>query len=215
MAQEGGLTRSYVVPWTWPGGPETFLLVILLAVLLLALALVPVTGGSLVRLADIHLRWVWAIAIALGLQVVIISVFPDRFEFLQVPFHFLSYGFAALFVWANRRIPGMVIIAVGALSNLIAIAANGGVMPATAGALRAAGLQVKTGEFENSTVVEDPKLQFLGDVFAVPDSVPIIDNVFSVGDILIAIGIFVLIHGVCGSKLVPDRFRGSFAQASS
>lgn len=186
---------------------------ILLAVLLLALALVPLFGGSLVRLADIHLRWVWTIAVALGLQILIISVFPDRFEALQVPLHFMSYGFAALFVWANRRIPGMVIIAIGALANLVAIAANGGVMPATAGALEAAGLEVDPRGFENSTVVDDPKLQLLGDVFAIPDSVPIIDNVFSIGDILIAVGVFVLVHGVCGSRLVPNRFRGSFSAA--
>lgn len=180
---------------------------ILLAVLVLAVLLVPLTGASLGRLADIDLKHLWAIVVALGLQILIISVIPDRFEGVHVPLHFLSYAFAALFVWANRSIPGMVVIAVGALCNLVAIAANGGVMPATASALSSAGLDTKAGEFANSTTVADPKLQFLGDVFAIPDSVPVLDNVFSIGDILIAIGIMWLILGVCGSKLVPERSR--------
>jgi hypothetical protein len=182
--------------------------VILLAVLLLALVLVPLTGGRLVLLAEIELARVWAIAVALGLQIFIISVIPDRFEGVHVPLHLLSYAFAAVFVWANRRIPGMVVIALGALCNLVAISANGGVMPATTAALRAAGLTTKAGEFANSTAVKDAKLQFLGDVFAIPDSWPIIDNVFSIGDILIAVGILWLILGVCGSRLIPDRFSG-------
>lgn len=186
---------------------------ILLAVLLLALLLVPVAGGKLGRLADIDLKAMWAIAVCLGLQILIISVFPDRFEWTHEPIHFLSYAFAAVFVWMNRTIPGMVIIALGAFCNLLAIAANGGVMPASAAAQRSAGIVQEQGEFANSAALEDPNLLFLGDIFAIPDSVPILDNVFSVGDILIAIGIVILIHGVCGSKLVPDRFRGAFSTA--
>ena len=180
---------------------------ILIAILLVALVAVPLAGGRLSRLADIQLRAVWAVAVALGLQILIISVFPDRFEGLHVPLHFASYTFAAVFVWANRSIPGMLVIGLGALCNLIAISANGGVMPASPAALRLAGI-VDDGEgFANSAVVEDPKLLFLGDVFAIPDSWPIIDNVFSIGDVLIALGLVILIHGVCESKLVPARFR--------
>lgn len=188
---------------------------ILLAVLLLSLILVPLLGGRLARLADIDPKAVWSIAVAIGLQILIISVFPDRYEWSHVPLHIMSYGFAAVFVWANRDIPGMVIIAVGAACNLAAILANDGVMPATPAALRSAGFETDTEGFANSAVVEDAKLQFLGDIFAIPDSVPILDNVFSIGDVLIAIGIVVLVHGVCGSKLVPERWRGTSSGVES
>lgn len=187
---------------------------ILLAVLILALVTVPLTGGRLTRLADIQLRHLWAIAVGLGLQILIISVFPDRFEWTHVPLHIGSYVFAGFFVWANRRIPGMVVIGLGALSNALAIVANGGVMPASPTALRAAGLATRNdGGFANSTAVEDPNLLFLGDIYSVPDSWPIIDNVFSVGDVLIALGVVILVHGVCGSRLVPARLRGKSAPA--
>ena len=182
---------------------------ILLAVLILGLVTVPLAGGRLACLADVELRHLWAVGVALGLQVLIISVFPDRFEWSHVPIHIASYVFAAWFVWANRHLPGMVVIGLGALSNAIAIVVNGGVMPASSTALRAAGIAPNGDDgFANSTVVEDPNLLFLGDIFSVPDSWPIIDNVFSVGDVLIAVGIVILVHGVCGSRLVPVRFRG-------
>ena len=187
---------------------------ILLAVLLLALVTVPLAGGRLVRLADIQLRYLWAIGVALGLQILIISVFPDRFEWTHEPLHIASYVFAAVFVWANRRLPGMLIMGLGALCNAVAILANGEVMPASATAMRAAGLATEGDDgFANSTALEDPNLLFLGDIFSIPDSWPIIDNVFSVGDVLIALGAVILIHSVCGSRLVPRRMRGISAPA--
>ena len=185
----------------------------LIAALVLGVLTVPLLGGRLGRLADVDIRGLWAIAASLGIQVAIISLFPDSFENLHVPLHFVSYAFAALFVWFNRRIPGMLIVGLGAALNLVAITANGGVMPATPAALRSAGITEAEG-FVNSTAVDDPKLQFLGDIWAIPDNVPILDNVFSIGDVIIAIGIIVLVHGVCGSKLVPERWRGAGRETS-
>lgn len=186
---------------------------ILLAVLILALVTIPLAGGRLARLADIELRHLWAVGAAIGLQILIISVFPDRYEWSHVPLHLASYVFAGWFVWANRRLPAMVVIGAGALCNAIAIVANSGVMPASPTAMRAAGLSTEEGGFANSAAVEDPNLLFLGDIFSIPDSWPIIDNVFSVGDVLIAIGIVILVHGVCGSRLVPERLRTGSAPA--
>lgn len=181
---------------------------ILLAVLLVALVAVPLAGGRLARLADVDLHHLWAIAVALGLQILVISVLGDRYDWAYVPLHIASYVFAGIFVWANRGLPGMVVLGAGALCNAVAILANGGVMPASPTALRAAGLPVESGPgFANSAVVEDPNLLFLGDIFSIPDSWPIVDNVFSVGDVFIAVGAVILVHAVCGSRLVPQRWR--------
>ena len=46
---------------------------------------------------------------------------------------------------------------------------------------RTAGLDVRSGEFANSDLVENAHLAFLGDVFAIPAGWPGA-NVFSVGD---------------------------------
>ena len=61
------------------------------------------------------------------------------------------------------------------------------------------------GEFANSAVVADARLQFLGDVFATPTWLPL-HNVFSIGDMILIVGVAVLVHVACGSRLVPRRF---------
>ena len=70
-------------------------------------------------------------------------------------------------------------------------------MPADMDAWRRAGLKpVPPGVFENSQALSDPKLGFLGDIFAIPASWPL-SNVFSIGDVLIVIGGTYLAHRVC------------------
>lgn len=185
----------------------------LLAILILAVITVPLLGGRIAGLIDIDLGWTWLVAAAIGVQILIVSIIPDRFEGIHRPLHFLSYALAGAFVLANIKIPGVWLIGLGGLSNLIAIAANEGVMPATESALRSAGMRVQTDEFVNSGVVEDPKLQFLGDIFAIPQEVPVLNTIFSIGDVLIAIGTVVLIHGVTGSRLAWWRRDRKSAEA--
>jgi hypothetical protein len=116
---------------------------------------------------------------------------------------------AAAFLVANRHVRGLWIIALGAALNATAILANNGVMPASEKALRTAGeLKVADG-FVNSTVMQHPRLLLLGDVFAIPESWPL-HNVFSVGDICIAIGAAVTIHALCrsrGSRNTPSTLK--------
>ena len=47
-----------------------------------------------------------------------------------------------------------------------------------------------------------PRLGFLGDVFAIPAGFPLA-NVFSIGDVLIVLGVGWGAHRICGSRLVP------------
>jgi uncharacterized protein DUF5317 len=94
-------------------------------------------------------------------------------------------------VWRNLRVPGLALVAIGAISNLAAIVANDGVMPTTQAALSAAGLDPLDG-FSNSAVLADPALAPLTDIFALPRWLPLA-NVFSIGDVLIALGIVVVI----------------------
>ena len=73
-------------------------------------------------------------------------------------------------------------------------------MPASAGALRAAGLDPASGDFANSDLVRNPHVGFLGDVFAIPAGWPGA-NVFSVGDAVMVLGAFLVLHAATGSRL--------------
>lgn len=160
---------------------------LLLVVIALAVILVPVLHGDLRALSGLRFRLPWLLASALLLQVLVITVFPGPRTALRLLAYLGSYVLAVAFLFLNRRLPGFWLVGAGALLNLLAIGANTGVMPATQGALSTAGVYPPGEDFANSAYVEDARLWFLGDVFAVPASWPFA-NVFSVGDVLIAAG---------------------------
>jgi hypothetical protein len=170
--------------------------VLLVLVVLLAVVTVPLTGGRLSRLATVDLRLPGLAVVGLFAQVIVISVFPDLPAWVAITVHFLSYGLVLAFIWCNRHLAGMWLLALGGLSNLVVIAANGGVMPASADALRTAGRSPNEAGFTNSEVLDDARLQFLGDVIPMPSWMPLA-NVFSVGDVLIAVGVFWCVHAIC------------------
>ena len=175
----------------------------LVAFLLLNALLVPLLGGRLGALADVSLRWVAAVLAALALEVIATEVpgLPDR---AQAALIMAAYPVAGVFLVANWRVPGLLVALAGAALNFIAIAANGGVMPASPTAMAAAGLPVQGTGFESSAVRPHPRLGFLGDVFAIPASWPL-SNVFSVGDVLLALGVAWALHALCGSRLPLAR----------
>lgn len=187
-----------------PKGQQKGSTVLLVLFVALAAALVPLARGRLSALLELRFRSAWLLAVAVALQAVAFLI-PGESAAWRAGAHVASFPAGLAFVWANRAIPALWVIALGAVSNGIAIVANGGVMPASPTAVRAAGLQADP-SFVNSAVLADPNLLFLGDVFAVPASWPFA-NVFSVGDVLIAVGAAITIHAVCGSRLVPARFR--------
>jgi hypothetical protein len=178
----------------------------LVVVVLLSALAVPVLGGHLSRLADVSVRLAWTLPLALALQVVAINA-PGVPQAIRPWIQLGSYPAAGVFVVANRHLPGMALIGLGLLLNVVAIGANGGVMPASASALDRAGLPRRPTAYANSAVVEHPRIAFLGDVFAVPKPLPL-HNVFSVGDVAIALGAAIAIHGISGSRLYLARSKG-------
>lgn len=167
---------------------------ILIALAGLCVLTVPLTGGSLARLAHVPLRAMWAPLVAIALQVAITVVVPGGSPAAHRGLHIATYGLLAAFLWANRRLPGVRVIGAGMLLNAAAIIVNGGVMPASAAAQRLAGLHVGPG-FENSAHLAHPLLPWLGDIIPWPGPLP---NVLSIGDCVVYAGTLVLLHGICG-----------------
>jgi hypothetical protein len=160
------------------------------------LVAVPLTGGRLGALAEVRLRAPALAIAAIALQVLVISVLPSTAPaWVGRSGHLASYALLAAFAWANRRVPGVALMAAGGALNALAIAVNGGVMPAAPGALAAAGIPAPHG-FENSAALAHPHLIALGDVFAVPAALPG-SGVFSVGDVLLVAGAAWGVHRLC------------------
>lgn len=166
-----------------------FMLYAVVIGLLVGLAL----GGRPGRLADLRLHWAWVAVAGLGAQIVLFSepvtaVVGD----LGPPLYVGSTLLVLLVVIRNvPDIRGLAIVALGAASNLAAIVANGGYMPATPDVLAAAGHGATVG-YSNSVGLAHPALELLVDRFVLPRGLPWA-NVFSVGDVLIGVGIAVVI----------------------
>lgn len=149
-------------------------------------------GGRLDGLAEVRFRWGWLAIAGLAIQVLLFSG-PVAASIGEAgrPIYLASTAAVFIAVLRNVQIPGIALIALGAGSNLLAIVANGGLMPASPGAVEALGVPDGPG-FSNSVILADPALAPLTDVFALPPWVPFA-NVFSIGDVLIGLGVAVVI----------------------
>jgi hypothetical protein len=148
-------------------------------------------GGRLDRLSGIRFRWAPVALIGLLVQVALFSeplssVVGDA----GPPIYVASTAAVLVAVLRNLDITGLPIVAIGAASNLLAIVANGGYMPADPDALASIG-GIAPG-YSNSSVTADPVLWPLTDIFAIPAWVPFA-NVFSIGDVLLGLGIAITI----------------------
>jgi hypothetical protein len=180
----------------------------MLLIVAAALVTMPLFGGRLGNIGRLKLRARWSVLAAVIIQLLVITVFPWGNHTVHALIHGASYAIAAIFLVLNRQLFGMWLAALGAALNALVIAVNNGVMPATEEALRLSGVPRLPGGFENSTTVTKPRLLFLGDIFAIPHRVPLA-NVFSVGDVVLLLGVLVILHWTCESKLVPQRVLAS------
>jgi Family of unknown function (DUF5317) len=151
------------------------------------------SGGRLGALGELRIRRVELVYAAILLQ---IGAFPSGVlpwstpdgvaRVLWLASFALLVGFAAV----NRSVRGIALVFAGLACNLAVVLANGGLMPASPHAIRAAGLAYRLQNNSISTV--HAHLGWLTDRWAVPAWIPW-GNVYSVGDVLIAAGIIVTI----------------------
>lgn len=144
------------------------------------------------RLDPPSLRWIGVPFAAVVIQVVVINVVHEEIPLgLASTVHVATYVVVGIWALAHLRVPGLAIVCAGGLLNFAAIVTNGGVMPASTRALTGAGIEASAG-FANSAQADDAPLWFLGDVFWVPERLPL-SNVFSVGDVVLLLGAAVVL----------------------
>ena len=178
-----------------------FLLVLFAA----GVALVPLLGGRLTGLLDLRFRDVWLLQAAIATQLALIKVFAEvGSPAVHHAVHVATYLAAGTFVWRNRDVVGMHLLALGGLANFAAIAANGGTMPMHPAAAELAGFTSFGDGFANSAPSVGSPLWFLGDVFAIPTGIPLA-NVFSVGDVVLLIAGLAMVYAASGVRVVAVR----------
>jgi hypothetical protein len=180
---------------------------LLLVMSLLSFLVVILLGGRVQNLASLNVRWGWLGVVVLLIQVVLFSRPPAWLTPWLETIHIFTYLLLALVLFANLRLPGMKLITLGAVSNFLVISANHGYMPVPFGHFQAlfpeaAATMAATGHYHNSVMISaGTKLWWLGDVFYLPRPFPFA-NVFSVGDALLVIGLFLFFSGIMRKKPV-------------
>lgn len=200
-------------------------MILLLALVGAVLVALPL-GGKLGRLAHLRLKLGWVMILALALQFYA-TYFPaarGTIEFQMGGALLIgSYVLLLVAVWCNRGLRGMRIVGLGLLMNLLVIVANGGYMPMSPEALAQVGIKtVSRGAEIGARIVNskdilltpvDTRLWFLSDVFVVPRPWPV-RFAFSAGDILIALGGFVLVLAGMGVDAISRLSRPARACVS-
>ncbi len=139
------------------------------------------TRGSLHRLVEVRLRWLPLFVVAVGLRAV--AVLPLGTEAQRFIYVVSLWALVAVAV-VNLALPGAWLVAFGIGANALVVTTGGGAMPVSADAVAASGARPPQDALHQLATSPSP----LGDIFPVP-----ILGVYSVGDALLALGVFVLI----------------------
>jgi MFS family permease len=194
-----------------------------LSAIVLALIAGLLLGGGLPRLADLRLRWYWLLGLAVALRLgAIVAQQNQVAAWLPLSLAFVgAYLLVSVWLWGNWRVPGLQVAAIGIGLNTLAVALNGGRMPVWSAALTASGL-------DPSTIAADPFHFILnatsvaafvqqGGIFGdvVPIPLALIRDVVSVGDVLLAMGIFWAIVSSMTRPNVPVRADIAFSPGAA
>lgn len=176
--------------------------------LAIAALVVVVTRGSWNRLFHLPIQGSLFFVAGLFLQAAleVVTFAPDRIETTGFALLMLSYVFLLTFCLVNLPLRGMGLIALGIALNVVVIGLNQG-MPTRAIGLDAHGNRVEKPikqSVKHRPASDDDLLGFLGDQILLPKPV---DALFSVGDIVLAVGICELAY--FGSRTRRRRQRTS------
>jgi hypothetical protein len=163
-------------------------------------------GGNLSNLARLKFRWPLLLVAAVALRYVVIFSPLSRVEGAQYVYA-ASLALIVLWtVWHLRLLPGVWLVTLGGALNLTVVLANGGRMPVDPilAARQLGGILAQRGHIGQYAVMgPDTHLGFLGDWLSLGP----LPEVYSPGDVLIAMGIALVIlislHRIPDSEVVP------------
>lgn len=135
-----------------------------------------------------------------------VSFFIENILFI----HFLSYLLLFIGIYFNRSIFAFKIVFIGILLNFLVIMANGGQMPVSGEAMVSIGLienmnNIRDGKIITHTLINNHTvLKYLGDIFVLGKPYPR-PKIFSIGDVIMALGIFLYIQEIMIKKLKKEK----------
>jgi hypothetical protein len=165
----------------------------LVVTLALALGVALLTGGSLARVLETRLRAMWALFLALALQVALDLFWSGHGNGMSRLLLALSYALLVGFCLANMANKGMSVVAFGIALNGLVITVNGGMPIRTDPGFRETA--------KHHAERPSDSLTFLGDIIVLRP----LNQALSFGDLIMVVGLVdVLVHR---SRPAPTRRR--------
>jgi hypothetical protein len=171
-------------------------------------------GGSFSKMKDASLdKWYCFVS---GFLVEFSAVYlaARGFDFFKENIfliHLISYSLLFAGIYFNRKIPAFKLIFIGVLLNFIVIMANGGHMPVSGETMINIGLvdnmeAIRDGKIITHTLINEKTVfKYLGDIFALGKPYPR-PKIFSVGDVIMALGVFAYIQDIMTKKSLLKAF---------
>ena len=168
--------------------------------IVLGLVLGLVLGGRIERLAEIRLRFLPLLFLAVILRFgteILISAGVSSADSLRLPLFAVAYGLLVYTLWHNRGYPGLALAFVGVSANAIVIIWNFGYMPVWLPALQASGLPTHLQSPLHILLAGGTAADFFRHLGPLADVIPIpfwpIQNVASVGDLFLSAGLSIFL----------------------
>ncbi len=185
----------------------------------LGLVLGLVLGGRLERLAEIRLRFLWllflAVILRFGTEILLGAGGFGVVEALRLPLFAVAYGLLLIALWHNRAYPGLALALVGVSSNAIVILVNGGYMPVWLPALQASGLPMDLHSPLHVLLSSGGGIDFYSHLGPLADVIPIpvwpVQNVASVGDLFLSAGLAIFLFA--SLMRTPDEIQQALIDA--
>ena len=163
-----------------------------------------VLSGSARQLAQLEVRAGRLLVVAAALQVLSAFASPDSAA-IRVLIGALTLAVVGLFLWANVKLAGIPLIALGLAANVLVIVANGA-MPVSVAAAKRAGISPSQLRLDADPLREPltQKTRFKLLIDRVPVVLPRYPQLVSPGDVLVASGVALLL--ILGAR--PPRREG-------
>lgn len=186
-----------------------------LEALVLGIIIGLIRRGKISRLAYVRFNFKFLIFISAFLYLAIIVMNLGLFDYgsnLYSIFLLMTYIFTGLFLIANLSMKFMVIPLVGLGSNLLAFLANGFKFPLSSEATaKLYGTEIYellvSGKMLFFTPAKTASLSFLGNVITIGNWI-----IVSVGDLIAALGIIMVVQAIISDKFIQNRNRITFSK---
>lgn len=161
---------------------------------------------GLVPLRHVYLFLAPFVLFGLVMAVALMKAGPQWQGYLTAV-NIIQYVILLAAIGMNLHIREMWMVGLGTFLNFLVVAANGGMMPVSARALRKVGLEYmlepeQTGHFVRHVIMSaETRLKPIGDIIPVPGGLFVPPEVASIGDVFVSVAVFVLVQRyMCGKK---------------